>query len=259
MSSPTASVRRTLPAPHEPIDVDMLRVERDRLRAENILLRERVAVHEAAARDATSLLADIHQLREELARLRDPARPSLARPRSVMREALPREEVEEIDDAPDPLPRPSAVPGDLGLFAPADVPTGAYKASDPQTNAGIDFSTVARLSPAELDKLPYGLICLDAQGRVVQYNDTESRLAKLSKERVVGKNFFRDVAPCARVREFEGQFYDLVRDPSRIRVRSFDFVFRFRHSEQHVTIILTPARIRGLYNMALLRRSVVQR
>ncbi len=51
--------------------------------------------------------------------------------------------------------------------------------------------------------------------------------------------------------------HELVRDPGRVRVRSFDFVFRFRHSEQHVTIVLTPARQRGLYNMALLRRNIV--
>ena len=31
---------------------------------------------------------------------------------------------------------------------------------------------------------------------------------------------------------------------------------RFRHSEQHVTIVMTPARTRGLYNIALLRRSI---
>ena len=81
-------------------------------------------------------------------------------------------------------------------------------------------------------------------------------MARLPKESVIGRNFFQEVAPCTRVREFEGQFYDLVRDASGVRVRSFDFVFRFRHSEHHVTIVLTPARQRGLYNMALLRRSV---
>ncbi len=254
MSPPNGNVRRTLPAPHEPIDVEALLADHARLRAENILLREKV--QDAAVRKEADLVAEVHQLREELARLREPARPQLPRPRSITRETIPREDIDPPESGR--LPPPSALPAGLGLFAPADVPTGGYLASDPQTNAGIDFSTVARLSPGELDKLPFGLICLDAQGRVVQYNDTESRLARLSKERVIGKNFFRDVAPCTRVRDFEGQFYDLVRDPSRIRVRSFVFVFRFRHSEQHVTIILTPARTRGLYNMALLRRSVVQ-
>ena len=75
----------------------------------------------------------------------------------------------------------------------------------------------------------------------------------------MGRNFFTDVAPCTRVREFEGEFQALVRDPSSVRVRSFDFIFRFRHSEQHVTIVMTPARQRGLYNIALLRRDIIQK
>ena len=145
------------------------------------------------------------------------------------------------------------------LYAPQDAPTGAPRAAAPMDASGLDFGTVSRLSPNDLDQLPYGLICLDAQGRVVHYNDTESRLARLPKERVLGRNFFAEVAPCARVREFEGEFDALVRDPSSVRVRSFDFIFRFRHSEQHVTIVMTPARQRGLYNIALLRREIVQR
>jgi photoactive yellow protein len=138
------------------------------------------------------------------------------------------------------------------------LPTGGPKAQTLNDNTGLDFGTVSRLSPSQLDTLPYGLICLDAQGRVVHYNDTEARLAQLPKERVIGCNFFKEVAPCTRVREFEGEFYELVRDPSKSRGRSFDFVFRFSHSEQHVTIVITPARTRGLYNMALLRRNIEQ-
>ena len=45
-----------------------------------------------------------------------------------------------------------------------------------------------------------------------------------------------------------------MRDPCRIRVQTFDFVFRFPNGEQQVTIVLTPAKARGQYNMALLRR-----
>jgi len=197
--------RRTLPAPHERVDLESIRAERDRLRLEN------------------------ESLRAEVARL----------------EALLRVER---------LPPPSPVPS-----FDEPVPTGGPWTAEPTPSAGLDFGTVSKLSDEELDRLPYGLICLDAQGRVVRYNDTESRLAQLPKDRVIGRNFFQDVAPCTRVREFEGQFHDLVRDPSRVRVRSFDFVFRFRHSEQHVTIVMTPARTRGLYNLALLRRSVVKR
>jgi photoactive yellow protein len=242
--------RRTLPAPSEPINVEELIAERDRLRSENATLLARLEAREAAAREAVLLMNEVARLRAELARSRSPATPATRAATAV----------DEIDDLP-PLPHPSPLPRGIGhaLYAPQDVPTGAPRAAAPMDGAGLDFGTVSRLSPNELDQLPYGLICIDAQGRVVHYNDTESRLARLPKERVVGRNFFTDVAPCTRVREFEGEFLALVRDPSSVRVRSFDFIFRFRHSEQHVTIVMTPARQRGLYNIALLRRDIVQK
>ncbi|MEM9693680.1 MAG: PAS domain-containing protein [Myxococcota bacterium] len=125
-----------------------------------------------------------------------------------------------------------------------------------RADAGIDVGSIRRLDPKKLDDLPYGLIVLDAQGRVVRYNDTESRLAGLPPERVIGRDFFREVAPCTRVREFEGRFRELVADPHGVKVQTFDFVFRFEHSEQQVSIVIVPARRRGHYNMALVRRSI---
>ena len=124
---------------------------------------------------------------------------------------------------------------------------------------GLDFGSVVNLTPSELDALPYGLITLDSEGRVLHYNDTESRMVGLPKEQVLGRSFFQEVAPCARVREFEGRFRDLVRDPLGVRVQTFDFVFRFPRQEQQVTIVITPARARGQFHVAMLRRSVTPR
>jgi photoactive yellow protein len=149
---------------------------------------------------------------------------------------------------------PTAAPS-FAPFVPAtSAPAPGMVASSDQ---GIDFGAVARLSPEELDRLPYGLITLDANGRVIHYNDTESRLVGLPKERVLGRSFFADVAPCTRVREFEGRFLELARDPIRVRVQSFDFVFRFARGEHHVSIVITPARARGQFHMALVRRAIV--
>ncbi len=230
MSAMTTNVRRTLPAPSEPVSLEALLAERDKLRVEVLALRAEVA----RLREKP----EVPDIDTVLAELEAPRAPAPVRP----------------------LYAPDAVPGGGPVASPvADAFPPALPSSSVMLppSGGLDFGTVSRLSPGELDTLPYGLICLDAQGRVVHYNDTESRMAKLPKDRVVGKNFFAEVAPCTRVREFEGQFLELVRDPNRVRVRTFDFVFRFRHSEQHVTIVMTPARTRGLYNLALLRRSVV--
>ncbi len=234
--------RRTLPAPIGPVNVEDLVAEVERLRRENTEMAARLEARKIAAGEALLWKEEAARLRAELERLRP----------SGFERLSPDEDVKSLP-APPPLPRGMVAP----LFSRGDVPTGGPMEREVSPTSGVDFGVVSRLSPQELDQLPYGLICLDAQGRVVHYNDTESRMAQLPKDRVIGRNFFAEVAPCTRVREFEGEFHELVRDPGRVRVRSFDFVFRFRHSEQHVTIVLTPARQRGLYNMALLRRNIV--
>ncbi len=47
-----------------------------------------------------------------------------------------------------------------------------------------------------LDALDYGVIRMKLDGLVVAYNAYESRVAGLSPARVLGKNFFTEVAPC---------------------------------------------------------------
>ncbi|MDQ6924894.1 MAG: PAS domain-containing protein, partial [Candidatus Eremiobacteraeota bacterium] len=80
------------------------------------------------------------------------------------------------------------------------------------------------LSSAELDALPYGMIQLDSQGTVLRYSSAETRLSGLTAGETVGRNFFRDVAPCTQVGEFFGRFQD------GVRARQLDAVFNFRFS-----------------------------
>lgn len=58
------------------------------------------------------------------------------------------------------------------------------------------LSQLATLSVQALDSLPFGLIAMSPDGVVVIYNQTESELSRLTPARVVGRHFFRDVAPC---------------------------------------------------------------
>jgi photoactive yellow protein len=62
------------------------------------------------------------------------------------------------------------------------------------------------MSGEELDTLPYGMIQLDAQGRILRFNAVESRLASLPQQQQIGKHFFTEVAPCTKVQEFYGRF-----------------------------------------------------
>lgn len=62
------------------------------------------------------------------------------------------------------------------------------------------------LSREELDELPVGVIQLDRDGTVLQYNETESSLARIRPADVVGRSFFHEIAPCTAVRDFQGRF-----------------------------------------------------
>jgi len=137
----------------------------------------------------------------------------------------------------------------LGVGAPlmSDAP-------QPEELAAFDAGQLRGLSDAELDDLPYGLVIVDVEGNVLRYNDTESRMVGLPAERVVGLNFFRDIAPCTRVRAFEGRFREFAKSARSYSVETFDFVFRFQRETQYVTIYLTPGRTRGTVNISMLRR-----
>jgi photoactive yellow protein len=98
------------------------------------------------------------------------------------------------------------------------------------------FQTIDSMSEKELDALPQGVIQLDSQGTVLQYNAYEARLAGLTKEKVLGKNFFKQVAPCTDVKEFYGRFRDGV--AARNLHCKFRYHFSFRRNPTDVTITL---------------------
>ena len=70
------------------------------------------------------------------------------------------------------------------------------------TLVALEFSQPDVLDPllaldvAALDALEFGVIGIDAEGVVRDYNAFESKLAGLSKDRVVGHPLFTVVAPC---------------------------------------------------------------
>lgn len=92
------------------------------------------------------------------------------------------------------------------------------------------------LSEQELDTLPVGMIQLDEQGNILKYNRTEAELARVRRERQIGRNFFDEVAPCTKVKEFYGRFREGVE--RRSLYETFGFVFKFDHGWRNVAITL---------------------
>lgn len=103
------------------------------------------------------------------------------------------------------------------------------------------------VSDAALDELAFGVIALDTEGTVLRYNQYESRLARLDRNQVVGRNFFREVAPCTRTAEFEGRFQQYVATGAAEAVR-FDYVFDFKFGAQDVQVeLIRPSSLERYY------------
>lgn len=91
------------------------------------------------------------------------------------------------------------------------------------------------LTESELDSLPMGMIQLDRAGKVLRFNQTESELARVSRDDALGKSFFDEVAPCTRVQEFHGRFVEGVERKNLHTV--FDYVFKFRDGREKNVVI----------------------
>lgn len=60
------------------------------------------------------------------------------------------------------------------------------------------------------DNLPLGLVVVDARGEVLVYNRAEERLAGRSRDKVIGADFFTEIAPCMNVKQLAGEFRDKI-------------------------------------------------
>lgn len=63
---------------------------------------------------------------------------------------------------------------------------------------------VERLSQADIDRLPFGAIRLDAEGRVTFYSAAERRLSGY-RDVTLGRAFFAEIAPCMDHPDFRGR------------------------------------------------------
>ena len=97
-------------------------------------------------------------------------------------------------------------------------------------------SIVDSMTESELDQLPHGAIQLSTDGRVLKFNAYESKLANLKKESVIGKNFFKEVAPCTDVQEFYGRFRTGVAEKNLHE--NFRYHFAFKQNPRDVTVTL---------------------
>ena len=100
-------------------------------------------------------------------------------------------------------------------------------------------NVLAKLTAKEVDELAFGAVQLDARGTILQYNAAEADITGRQKKDVIGKNFFREVAPCTNAPNFKGVFDAGVRKGELSTM--FEYVFDYNMTPTKVKIHMKRA------------------
>lgn len=101
------------------------------------------------------------------------------------------------------------------------------------------------LTLEQIDDLSFGVVQVDSRGLVTFYSAAESRFSGRRRDDVLGRNFFRDVAPCTNVPLFHGRFLEGVRS-GRLD-EQLDFTFGFWPRPVRVNVRMRNASAPGRF------------
>jgi photoactive yellow protein len=106
------------------------------------------------------------------------------------------------------------------------------------TKTDID-NVLNRMAEKDIDKLAFGAVELDRNGTVLRYNAAEGAITGRNPAAVIGKNFFRDVAPCTSKPAFKGVFDAGVRGDNLNTM--FEYVFDYQMKPTKVKVHMKKA------------------
>ena len=102
-----------------------------------------------------------------------------------------------------------------------------------------DLENRLATDPSRAELLPFGAILVNQQGDVLRFNQVESGISGRQAGDVVGKNFFNDVAPCAKGQIFYNHFFRAVAE-GQINTM-FDYQFDYKMTPTNVRIHMKSA------------------
>ena len=94
-----------------------------------------------------------------------------------------------------------------------------------------DIDNPLAVDPSRIDRLPFGAMLLDPQGRIMRYSKVESTFSGRDPEEVIGKNFFDDVAPCSKGQIVYHKFFQAIADGSVNLLLDYKFDYGIDHVE----------------------------
>jgi len=96
-----------------------------------------------------------------------------------------------------------------------------------------------KMSDQDLDQVAFGAIQVDGNGKILQYNAAEGDITGRDPGQVVGKNFFKDVAPCTDTDEFYGRFKEGVKSGNLNTM--FEYTFDYKMTPTKVKVHMKKA------------------
>jgi photoactive yellow protein len=159
---------------------------------------------------------------------------------------------------PQPAGMPTTAPGLTVLKNAPGAPSATEAASAGDRSAALAFvpaeflENLPKMSASQLDALDFGCVKVSDEGKVIQYNRWESEFASVPQKDAIGKNFFRELAPCTNNRLVFGKFKDGVSAGSLDTVLSYAFTYKMRPTLVKVHLYRHP---RTMTNWVLVKRA----
>jgi len=101
------------------------------------------------------------------------------------------------------------------------------------------------MNAGEIDRLAFGAIQLDGAGNILQYNAAEGAITGRDPKAVIGKNFFREVAPCTDTPTFKGTFDKGVKEGNLNHM--FEYTFDYNMKATKVKVHMKKALVGDSY------------
>ncbi len=102
-----------------------------------------------------------------------------------------------------------------------------------------------KMNSEQLDKLAFGAVQIDKDGKIIQYNNAEGAITGRDPKAVIGKNFFNEVAPCTKSPMFYGKFIEGTR--SGDLNTQFEYLFNYNMKPTQVKVHMKKAVVGETY------------
>ena len=104
---------------------------------------------------------------------------------------------------------------------------------------------VATLTAEEIDALPFGVVRLDPDGKVILFSEAEARQSGFGSRPRIGLTFFTQIAPCMNTESFRGRAERAIK--AGVLDVEFSHIGDFNDADRELTVKIQSAADGGMW------------